>query len=256
MSNIVPYTFEGRSITVITDEAGEPWFIAKEVADVLGYSEASAMTRYLDEDEKGLSDWQTPGGRQRVITVNESGLYSAILRSERPEAKPFKRWVTHDVLPSIRKTGGYATPNAASPLKATAEAARALPSLIRAARLLGCDRNAAAISANQAIYQMTNINLMQQLGQTHLEAERQDGQWYTPTELGKLIGTSARGMNLLLAEAGLQAKIGEKWEPTEAGHDFARIYDTGKRHNSGVPVTQLKWSPTVLPMLGQSKEVA
>lgn len=255
MSNIVPFQFQDHSITVLLDSHGEPLFVAKEIAEVLGYSEASAMTRSLDEDEKGLQFVQTPGGRQKVLAINESGLYSAILGSIKQEAKPFKRWVTHEVLPSIRKTGSY-TAKAATPLKATAEAARAFAPLVRVARLLGCDKNAAAISANQAIYQMTSINLMQQLGHTHLEAESQEGQWYTPTELGKVIGVGARGTNLLLAEAGLQMKLGEKWEATDAGKDFCRLFDTGKKHGSGVSVTQMKWSRSVIPLLGERKEVA
>lgn len=143
-----------------------------------------------------------------------------------------------------------------TPLKAAAEAAKAMPPLVRAGRLLGLDKNAAAIAANNAIYQATQVNLMQQLGATHLEAEAQDSQWYTPTELGKLIGTSARGANLLLAESGLQMKMGEKWEATEVGQEFSRLFDTSKKHHSGVPVTQLKWSRNVLPMLGEQREAA
>lgn len=152
--------------------------------------------------------------------------------------------------------------SALTPLKATAEAAKAFAPLVRVARLLGCDKNAAAISANQAIYSMTNINLMQQLGHTHVEAEKQESHWYTPTELGKQMtpAVSARQVNLLLAEAGLQFKRGDVWEATEAGKDFARIYDTGKRHGSGVPVTQMKWSATVIAVLqalpAEHKEVA
>lgn len=251
MSNIIPFVFNNKEINVVMNAHGEPWFIAREVAGVLGYSEASAMTRGLDEDEKGLQIVQTPGGHQKMIVVSESGLYAAILKSERAEAKPFQKWVRAEVLPSIRKTGTYTAKSAITPLKATAEAAKAFAPLVRVARLLGCDKNAAAISANQAIYSMTNINLMQQLGHTHIEAEKQESHWYTPTELGKQMtpAVSARQINLLLAEAGLQFKRGDVWEATEAGKDFARIYDTGKRHGSGVPVTQMKWSATVIAVL-------
>jgi hypothetical protein len=125
------------------------------------------------------------------------------------------------------------------------------------ARLIGCDKNAAAISANQAVTQMTGTNVLRLLNQTHLVAKAQDTQYFTPTELGKRIGTSARGVNLLLAEAGVQLKRGEVWEVTDAGREFARVYDTGKKHGSGVPVTQIKWSPSVLNILGaDEKETA
>lgn len=101
------FNFDAAAVRVVADNDGEPWFVAADVAGALQYSEASAMTRSLDDDEKGLQIVQTPGGQQELAVINESGLYSAILKSRRPEAKRFKRWVTHDVLPTIRKTGAY-----------------------------------------------------------------------------------------------------------------------------------------------------
>ena len=119
------------------------------------------------------------------------------------------------------------------------------------ATLIGCDKQAAAISANQAVFAVSGANVLQLMGRTHIEAENQDGLYFTPTELGKRIGTSARGMNLLLAEAGFQMKRGDHWEVMDAGRDFARIYDTGKKHGSGVPIQQIKWSAEVIPALGK-----
>lgn len=111
MSNVVPFNFQDHNITVLTDVNGEPWFVAKGVSDVLGYSDAFEMTKRLDEDEK--QNRQVTGfGPRGVITINESGLYSAILGSTKTEAKRFKKWVTSEVLPSIRKTGGYVLPKA------------------------------------------------------------------------------------------------------------------------------------------------
>ncbi|MEM9424798.1 MAG: Bro-N domain-containing protein, partial [Spirochaetota bacterium] len=89
------------------EKDGEPWFVAKDVAEILGYSDTQAMTRSLDEDEKGVQTLHTLGGNQELTLISESGLYSAILRSTKPEAKAFKRWVTHEVLPSIRREGRY-----------------------------------------------------------------------------------------------------------------------------------------------------
>lgn len=86
---------------------GEPWFVAKDVAKALGYRDAEKMTRRLDDDEKGTRSVGTPGGEQRVSVITEAGLYSAVLRAKIPGAREFKRWVTHDVLPAIRRTGGY-----------------------------------------------------------------------------------------------------------------------------------------------------
>lgn len=255
MSNITPYTFDGASIRVL-EINGDPWFVGKDVAEALGYTNPS---KAIGDHCKGVTKrypLQTAGGVQEVRVLSEPDVLRLIVNSNLPAAEKFERWVFEDVLPAIRKTGSYTTKKQPDPLKLTTEAARALPALIRAGRLLGLDKNAAAIAANQAIYGMTNVNLMQQLGHTHLVAENQDSGWYTPTELGGIMGTSARGVNLLLAEAGLQVKIGEKWEATEVGREFSRLFDTGKRHASGVPVTQMKWSKNVLPMLGESKEAA
>lgn len=96
-------------IRVSKDEVGEPWFVAVDVCRALSIGNSRQALSYLDEDEKGVTSNDTPGGDQRVSTVNEPGLYSLILRSRKPEAKAFKRWVTHEVLPSIRKTGSYQT---------------------------------------------------------------------------------------------------------------------------------------------------
>lgn len=91
--------------TVVID--GEPWFVASDVARILGYREAYYLTRGLDDDEKGPHILRTPGGDQELTVINEPGLYSAILRSRVDGAKRFKRWVTHEVLPAIRRTGQY-----------------------------------------------------------------------------------------------------------------------------------------------------
>ena len=86
---------------------GEPWFVAKDIARALGYGHTPHMTRRLDDDEKGVRSVDTPGGKQPLTVINEPGLYAAVLGSKISEAKAFQRWVTHEVLPSIRRTGGY-----------------------------------------------------------------------------------------------------------------------------------------------------
>lgn len=90
---------------------GEPWFVATDVAKALGYRDAEKMTRRLDEDEKGTRSVGTPGGEQRISIISEAGLYNAVLGSKVPGARDFKRWVTHEVLPAIRRHGAYATPD-------------------------------------------------------------------------------------------------------------------------------------------------
>lgn len=86
---------------------GEPWFVAADVCRVLELSDVSMSLKRLDEDEKDTSLICTPGGTQEMSIINESGLYSLVLSSRKPEARAFKRWITHEVIPSIRKTGSY-----------------------------------------------------------------------------------------------------------------------------------------------------
>ena len=90
-------------MTVLID--GEPWFVAKDVCEVLGLGRQQDSTRHLDEDEKGECLVDTPSGVQSMVVISESGLYSLTIKSRKPEAKLFKRWITHEALPTIRKTG-------------------------------------------------------------------------------------------------------------------------------------------------------
>ena len=90
---------------------GEPWLVGKDVAIALGYGEgkslANAVARHVDTEDKGVTELMTPGGMQKMVIINESGLYSLALSSKLPSARKFRRWVTSEVIPSIRKHGGY-----------------------------------------------------------------------------------------------------------------------------------------------------
>lgn len=107
--NIIPFQFESNPVRVVTDDRGEPWFNAKEICDVLGYgNHRQAVDTHVDMDDvQKLDAIDNMGRKQLANHINESGLYALIFGSTKDEAKRFKRWVTHDVLPSIRKTGGY-----------------------------------------------------------------------------------------------------------------------------------------------------
>ena len=91
----------------VVERKVQPWFVAKDVCDILELGNPRSSLALLDEDEKDVHSMDTPGGKQEMTIISEPGLYSLILRSRKPEAKAFKRWVTHEVIPSIRKVGGY-----------------------------------------------------------------------------------------------------------------------------------------------------
>lgn len=108
-NEIQKFDFKGALLRTLTDEAGEPWFVAKDVCDILELTNPAVALQSLDDDEKtNLSNsyvWSEPG--RRPLIISEPGLYRLVMRSRKPEAKEFQRWVTHEVLPQIRKTGGY-----------------------------------------------------------------------------------------------------------------------------------------------------
>lgn len=107
--DLTPFTFDGAAVRVVTDEHGEAWFVLADLCAVLGIANVGNVLSRLDLDERGsirLTDG-TPGNPNRA-TVNEAGMWRVILRSDSPAAEPVRRWVTHEVLPAIRKTGSYA----------------------------------------------------------------------------------------------------------------------------------------------------
>jgi len=108
MDSLQVFTNEDFGSVRVLAIDSEPWFVARDVTDALGLDRTA--TRRLDEDEKGVRSMHTQGGEQEVSIITEAGLYSLIMASKKPEAKRFKRWVTHDVLPTIRRHGMYATP--------------------------------------------------------------------------------------------------------------------------------------------------
>lgn len=108
MNNIQIFKYENNDVRTV-EMNGEPWFVLKDVCAVLGMdtSQLKKVADRLEDDEKGRTQITTPGGVQETWVINESGLYNVILRSDKPAAKPFRKWVTSEVLPSIRKSGGY-----------------------------------------------------------------------------------------------------------------------------------------------------
>ncbi len=96
----------GKVRTVV--KGGEPWLVGKDVAKILEYKDtAKAIRTHVDSEDKGVSVLDTPGGQQKITIINESGFYSLVLSSKMPRAKEFRRWVTAEILPTIRRTGGY-----------------------------------------------------------------------------------------------------------------------------------------------------
>lgn len=111
---LIPFTYEGTAVrTIIKD--GEPWFVLADLCKVLDIKNARMVAGRLSDSMKGVSQIDTPGGVQEMTVVTEAGMYSVVMRSDKPEAVRFQEWVTGEVLPSIRKTGHYGTPQLSGP---------------------------------------------------------------------------------------------------------------------------------------------
>ena len=109
MNKLELFNFRTQQVRTVLIE-NDPWFVGKDIATILGYAKtADAVRKHIDKEDKGVFILETPGGKQPVTIINESGLYSLILSSKMPDAKVFKRWVTSEVLPAIRKHGAYMT---------------------------------------------------------------------------------------------------------------------------------------------------
>lgn len=106
MNTLQVFSYNGAQIRTV-EQNGEPWWVLKDVCDILGIANSRDVVNRLDDDEKGVGQIDTLGGAQEMTIISESGLYNVILRSDKPEAKPFRKWVTAEVLPSIRRSGGY-----------------------------------------------------------------------------------------------------------------------------------------------------
>jgi anti-repressor protein len=229
---ILPFNFENNKIRTILIN-NEPWFVAKDVAKVLEIKNVSDAVKDFDDDEKSdvvlNYDGKTSG---KALILSESGLYAFILRSRKPIAKPFQKWVRKEVLPQIRKTGSYSLQNEVSEIEnfplsemlSETETALKIVDLIekeKPFRLLILER----ILKEKSPTKFLGIDFSKS--------------YFLPTELGILIGVSGAEMNLILAQKGFQFRD-EKgvWKPTSSGKEFC--LEIGNQFN------QIKWKLEVL----------
>jgi anti-repressor protein len=229
---ILPFNFENNKIRTILIN-NEPWFVAKDVTKILEIKNVSDAIKDFDDDEKSdvvlNYDGKTSG---KALILSESGLYSLILRSRKPIAKPFQKWVTKEVLPQIRKTGSYSLQNEVSEIEnfplsemlSETETALKIVDLIekeKPFRLLILER------------------ILKEKSPTKLLGIDFSKSYFLPNELGILIGVSGAEMNLILAQKGFQFRD-EKgvWRPTSLGKEFC--LEIGNQFN------QIKWKLEVL----------
>lgn len=245
---------QDMNLETAIDESGNIWFFAKAIMNHLGYSNIAQAIRshvsILDVKKEYVASKSS-----NQLLINESGLNALILASSKPEAKDFKRWVTSDVLPSIRKTGSYVHQESFVIRLPTLAAAEVFESYHKVLTIMGISKNAAIISANQATANDTGINFLERTGHLHLLAPVQE-LTFTPTELGKMVGISAMKLNIALRDADLQQKISTAWNPTDAAKGLYEILDTGKKGREGTPIKQVKWYKKVLEKINLTEKIA
>jgi prophage antirepressor-like protein len=249
MNQIVAFDFESNDVRVVMGEDGEPWFVAADVCAAMTIS--TEQTRRLDDDEKGLRTMQTLGGQQEMVTINESGLYSLILTSRKAEAKRFKRWVTREVLPSIRKTGSYAAPGSVAALPApTQDRVTAILLIGEAvAKVPGVKYGIAMAATLTCIHENTGLSV-ETMRRALPPACNEPLAAVNPTKLGEQIGLSARTVNLRLAALGYQERNDrDEWELTDAGRAWGEALPYSRNGHSGY---QILWRPEVAELLKEA----
>lgn len=252
MSTIIPFQFETHALRVQVDDASQPWFNANDVCEALQLGNArQALESHVDADDvQKLDTIDSLGRTQRANHVNESGLYALILGSTKDAAKRFKRWVTSEVLPSIRKTGAYATPAVAALPAPTQDRVSSLLLIGDAVAKFPGVKAGIAMAATLTCIQ-ENTGLVIETLRRALPAANEPTCSHNATQLGKLAGSSAKAANQRLALLGLQFRNErDEWELTDAGKAWAEAMPFSRNGHSGY---QILWNPAVVDQL---KEVA
>jgi prophage antirepressor-like protein len=235
--DILPFHFQNNDIRTLIDEQGSIWFLAKDVLMLLQDNknpDVSNATKDLDSDELTRFKIVSGGQSREMLFVSESGLYSLIMRSRKPIAKPFQKWVTKEVLPSIRKTGSYSLQKEVHDLKKV--------DLNEIQETLKIGSEILETLQTKNVFEKIQLDnfLKSQKGISVLEILKINFEnfLFLPTELGKFIGISAIEMNQNLREKGLQIKSENGWQLTEKGQKF------GVDVSENFP--QIKWKIEVL----------
>lgn len=187
------------------EKDGNIWFVGKDVAEALGYARtADAVKAHIDADDKGVCDLPTPGGRQEATIINESGLYSLVLSSKLPSAKAFKRWITSEVIPSIRKTGSYNKPSK-QPTTQQEQMAKAmlLNAQSRQCKLWLRLAETTDLPDYKHICQQKAAEVL--AGSPVLPMQKAEKKTLSATEIGKILGITAHKVGMLANKFALKS---------------------------------------------------
>ena len=175
---LIPFDFEETPIRVILDENGDLWFVAADVCRVLDISTYRDAVARLDDDERGSVKVDTLGGPQEMAAINESGLYTLIFRSNKPQARPFRKWVTAQVLPALRKTGHYEI-DAGLPSQTILEN---LDEIVRLIRFLKPPETASAVAKATLLRLGIDVPAAPKTSSSYYDSEEYRTQWDDPDD--------------------------------------------------------------------------
>jgi phage antirepressor protein len=241
----------GSVRTVLIDK--EPYFVGKDVAEILGYTNPQKAIRdHVDDEDRTVNDSFTVNGTKGLL-INESGLYSLIVASKLPAAKKFKRWVTSEVLPAIRKTGSYTVPKLEkNPKYRTRMIGTAVRDVRSTAaelqKLFGVKSGIALAKATSMIERAYGVE-MPEVKELIPPAEHDTG-FLNATEIGMRIGVNAREANVLLQNAGLQIRFNGMWRLTNKGKAHGEEMPYERNGHSGY---QIRWNDSVVSVLAEDK---
>ena len=224
----------GKVRTIVKD--GEPYFVGKDVAEILGYTNSrKAIGDHVDEEDKGVTKCDTLGGVQELTIINESGLYSLILSSKLPAAKKFKRWVTSEVLPSIRKTGSYTAKHVKpdDAMQSKRLEVMELNSRTRAANLLLKIAERTEIPEYKAVCNAKAAEMV--AGEMILPLPVAERKTYSATEIGAMFGVSANKIGKLANKHNLKTPEYGKLFYSKSEHSVKEV-ETWRYYESVIPV--------------------
>lgn len=232
ISKVKQFNFKGQQVRTVTIN-NEPYFVGKDVAKVLGYGDTSqAIRKHIDDEDKLTRRFDGSGQTRSMTVINESGLYSLILSSKLPQAKEFKRWVTREVLPSIRKHGAYMTSEKIEEILNNPD------TIIKLATDLKHEREQRLL-AQQKVSELTPKA-------TYCDKVLADKSLMTITQIAKDYGLSGRAMNKKLHELGVIYKQGGTWllysGYQDTGWAHSETIVVNKANGSQKAVTNTKWT--------------
>lgn len=217
MNDLQVFSYNGADVRTV-EKDGQPWWVLKDVCEVLELDSPHKVANRLDDDEKGRNLIPTPGGKQEMAVINESGLYNVILRSDKPQAKPFRKWVTSEVLPTIRKTGQYnasAKPNKALEIKETNARVRLSNQFLKLAKVDTLSKEYKNILVAKAAEALTGVQLIP------LPVSSQ--KMYSATEIADMLGVTAQKIGKISNQHDMKTSEYGEWYRSKSQHSNKEV---------------------------------